>query len=80
MLIAVPSKGEQGYKHNKILPNICTFFIPESEYHQYKGLVKSMVCAKEVRGITDKKLDFKNADEQYVVMLDDDANTLAIIF
>ena len=55
---------------NKILPNICTFFIPESEYHQYKGLVTQFV-PKEVRELYRQKL-FKNT-EQYVVMLDDDA-------
>jgi hypothetical protein len=76
MLIAVPSKGRAGLTTtDKILPNTCTFFIPESEYHQYKGLVKNIVCIpKEVRGITPtRNWILKNTDEKWVVMLDDDA-------
>ena len=83
MLIAVPSKGRAGLTStNKILPNICTFFIPESEYHQYKGLVKNLVCVpKEVRGITPtRNWILKNTDEQYVVMLDDDAKHVGYNF
>lgn len=78
MLIAVPSKGRAGKTTtNKILPNTATFFIPESEYHQYKGLVKNIVCVpKEVRGITPtRNWILKNTDERWVVMLDDDAKT-----
>ena len=53
MLIAVPSKGRAGLTTtNKILPNISTWYVPESEYHQYKGIYKNVVSVpKEVKGI-----------------------------
>jgi len=79
MLIAVPSKGRAGLTTtNKILPNLSTFFIPESEYHQYKGIVKNIVCVpKEVRGITDtRNWILENTDEKWVVFLDDDAKNV----
>ncbi len=79
MLIAVPSKGRAGLTTtNKILPNLCTFFIPESEYHQYKDLVKNIVCVpKEVRGITDtRNWILQNSDDKWVVFLDDDAKNV----
>jgi len=79
MLIAVPSKGRAGLTTtNKILPNLCTFFIPESEYHQYKDLVKNIVCVpKEVRGITDtRNWILENTDDKWVVFLDDDAKNV----
>ena len=72
MLIAVPSKGRAGLTTtNKILPNLCTFFIPESEYHQYKDLVKNIVCVpKEVRGITDtRNWILENTDDKWVCLL-----------
>lgn len=74
MLIAVPSKGRAGLTTtNKILPN-ATFFIPESEYHQYKGLVKNIVTIpKEVRGITPtRNWILKNSKNKWVVFVDDD--------
>lgn len=79
MLIAVPSKGRAGLTAtNKILPNMSTFFIPESEYHQYNGIVKNIVCVpKDVRGITDtRNWILKNTDEKWVVFLDDDAKNV----
>ena len=79
MLIAVPSKGRAGLTTtNKILPNLSTFFIPESEYHKYKGIVKNIVCVpKEVRGITDtRNWILENTDEKWVVFLDDDAKNV----
>jgi len=79
MLIAVPSKGRAGLTTtNKILPNLSTFFIPESEYHQYKGIVKNIECVpKEVRGITaTRNWILENTDEQWVVFLDDDAKNV----
>jgi len=79
MLIAVPSKGRAGLTTtNKILPNLCTFFIPESEYHQYKDIVKNIVCVpKEIRGITNtRNWILKNTDEKWVVFLDDDAKNV----
>ena len=83
MLVAVPSKGRAGLTTtNKILPNICTFFVPESEYHQYKGLVKNIVCVpKEIQGITPtRNWILKNTDEKWVVMLDDDAKNVGYNF
>lgn len=79
MLIAVPSKGRAGLTTtNKILPNLSTFFIPESEYHQYKGIVKNIECVpKEVQGITaTRNWILENSDEQWVVFLDDDAKNV----
>jgi glycosyltransferase involved in cell wall biosynthesis len=79
MLIAVPSKGRAGLTTtNKILPNMSTFFVPESEYHQYNGIVKNIVCVpKDVRGITDtRNWILKNTDEKWVVFLDDDAKNV----
>ena len=79
MLIAVPSKGRAGLTTtNKILPNLSTFFIPESEYHQYKGIVKNIECVpKEVQGITaTRNWILENSDDQWVVFLDDDAKNV----
>lgn len=79
MLIAIPSKGRAGLTTtNKILPNMGTFFIPESEYHQYNGIVKNIVCVpKEVRGITDtRNWILKNSEDKWVVFLDDDAKNV----
>ncbi len=83
MLIAVPSKGRAGLTTtDKILKNNSTFFIPDSEYHQYKGLVKNIVCVpKEVQGITaTRNWILKNTEEKYVVMLDDDAKNVGYNF
>ena len=74
MLIAVPSKGRAGKtKTQRILPD-CTFFVPESELHQYQPVVKNVVgVPNTVKGITPTRnwiLD--NTEETRVVMLDDD--------
>lgn len=74
MLIAVPSKGRAGLTTtNKILKN-AVFFVPESESHQYLGLVKNVIrVPKEVKGITaTRNWILKNTDENWVVFLDDD--------
>lgn len=74
MLIAVPSKGRAGLTStNKILPN-CIFYVPESELHQYKGIIKNVIgVPKEVRGITPtRNWILKNTEEKWVVFLDDD--------
>lgn len=79
MLIAVPSKGRAGLTTtNKILPNISTWYVPESEYHQYKGIYKNVVSVpKEVKGITaTRNWILKNTNEIYVVFLDDDAKNV----
>lgn len=75
MLIAVPSKGRAGFTTtDKLLPNLCTFFVPQSEYHQYKSMVKKVVgVPKEVQGITaTRNWILQNTDEPRVMMLDDD--------
>jgi hypothetical protein len=75
MLIAVPSKGRAGMTTtNNILPNIATWFVPDSEIHQYKGLYKNLVgVPKDVKGITaTRNWILKNTTEKRVVMLDDD--------
>ena len=74
MLIAVPSKGRAGLTStDKILKESAVFFIPESEYHQYKGIVKNIECVpKDVQGITKtRNWILKNTSEN-VVMIDDD--------
>jgi hypothetical protein len=76
MLIAVPSKGRAGLTTtDKILPTVATWFVPESETHQYKGIYKNVVgVPKSVQGITaTRNWILKNTDEKWVVMLDDDA-------
>jgi len=78
MLIAVPSKGRAGSTTtNNLLPNISTFFVPESEYHQYKGVVKNIITVpKEVQGITaTRNWILQNTDNRWVVFLDDDVKT-----
>ena len=75
MLIAVPSKGRAGVTTiQKLLPNSCTFYVPKSEYHQYKPLVDNIVSVpNEVKGITaTRNFILKNTKEKHVVMLDDD--------
>lgn len=81
MLIAVPSKGRAGLTTtNKILPN-ATFFVPDSELHQYSGLIKNAIgVPKEVRGITPtRNWILKNTDEKWVVFLDDDVRQAGYI-
>jgi glycosyltransferase involved in cell wall biosynthesis len=78
MLIAVPSKGRAGKTTtDKILPN-CTYFVPSSEVHQYKSIIKNVVpVPKEVKGITPtRNWILKNTDEKWVVFLDDDAKNV----
>jgi len=78
MLIAVPSKGRAGNTTtDKILPNLATWFVPESEVHQYEGLYSNVVAVpKDVQGITaTRNWILKNNDEKWVVFLDDDAKS-----
>lgn len=75
MLIAIPSKNRAGNTTtNKILPNIGTFFVPESEIHQYQSYIKNVIgVPNNVRGITaTRNWILKNTEEKYVVFLDDD--------
>lgn len=78
MLIAVPSKNRAGRTTtNKILPNIATFYVPESEAHQYQYIKKVISVPKEVKGITPtRNWILKNTKEKRVVFLDDDAKNV----
>lgn len=73
MLIAVPSKGRAGMTTTqKVLPD-ATFFVPESEIHQYSYLNDVVPVPKEVRGITPtRNWILKNTSEKRVVFIDDD--------
>lgn len=74
MLIAIPSKGRAGLTTSqKILPN-ATFYVPESELHQYKGIYKNVIpVPKEIRGITPtRNWILKNCNDKWVVFIDDD--------
>lgn len=74
MLIAIPSKNRAGNTTtNKILPNVGTFFVPESEIHQYQSYIKNVVgVPNDVRGITaTRNWILKNSKEKHVVFLDE---------
>lgn len=75
MLIAVPSKNRAGRTTtDKVLPNVCTFFVPESEVHQYEYVKNVVAVPSDVMGITaTRNWILKNTDEKWVVFLDDDA-------
>jgi glycosyltransferase involved in cell wall biosynthesis len=75
MLIAIPSKNRAGKTTtNKILPNIGTFFVPESEVHQYSYIKNLVGVPNDVQGITaTRNWILKNTKEKWVVFLDDDA-------
>lgn len=78
MLIAIPSKNRAGQTTtNKILPNIGTFFVPESEVHQYHYIKNVIAVPSSVQGITQtRNWILKNTDEKWVVFLDDDAKNV----
>lgn len=79
MLIAVPSKGRAGETTtDKILPNICTFFVPQSELHQYGDLIKNVVgVPNKIKGITEtRNWILKYTKSKYVVFLDDDSKNV----
>ena len=82
MLIAVPSKGRAGKTTtDKIFKNTATFFVPKSEYHQYKDLVKNVVSIpNNIQGITKTRNWILNyTDETRVVMIDDDIKKLGYV-
>ena len=78
MLIAVPSKNRAGRTTtNKILPNIATFFVPQSEVHQYHYIKNVVGVPNEIQGITNtRNWILKNTNEKWVVFLDDDAKNV----
>lgn len=75
MLIAIPSKNRAGRTTtDKIVPNAGTFFVPESEAHQYKYVRHVVAVPKDVQGITaTRNWILRNANDEWVVFLDDDA-------
>lgn len=81
MLIAIPSKGRAGLTTSqKILPN-ATWYVQESELHQYRGLYKNVVGVPiNVKGITPtRNWILKNTDEKWVVFIDDDVRVAGYI-
>lgn len=78
MLIAIPSKNRAGKTTtNKILPNIGTFFVPESEVHQYSYIKNVIGVPKDIQGITNtRNWILKNTNHKWVVFLDDDAKNV----
>lgn len=78
MLVAIPSKNRAGRTTtNKILPNIGTFFVPNSEIHQYSYIKNVIGIPNEIQGITNtRNWILKNTDEKWVVFLDDDAKNI----
>jgi glycosyltransferase involved in cell wall biosynthesis len=77
VLIAIPSKNRAGKTTTqKIVPNIGTFFVPESEAHQYANIKHVEAVPSSVRGITaTRNWILKNANDRWVVFLDDDAKS-----
>ena len=78
MLIAIPSKNRAGRTTtDKILPSIGTFFVPDSEVHQYSYIKNVIGVPKEVQGITQtRNWILKNSSNKHVVFLDDDAKNV----
>ena len=81
MLIAVPSKNRAGRTTtDKLLPNLVTFFVPESEVHQYSYVKNVVGIPNDVQGITKtRNWILKNTKEKRVVMLDDDVKKTAFV-
>jgi glycosyltransferase involved in cell wall biosynthesis len=81
MLIAIPSKNRAGKTTtNKILPNIGTFFVPESEVHQYSYIKNVVGVPNSVQGITNtRNWILKNTDEKWVVFVDDDVKSCGYV-
>jgi len=81
MLIAVPSKNRAGRTTtDKLLPNLVTFFVPESEVHQYSYVKNVVSIPNDVQGITKtRNWILKNTKEKRVVMLDDDVKKTAFV-
>ena len=73
MLIAVPSKGRAGLTtSNRILPS-ATFYVPESELHQYVNIKNKIGVPKEIKCITStRNWILKNTNDKWVVFIDDD--------
>tara|TARA_R100000664_G_scaffold675_1_gene2009 strand:- start:345 stop:1061 length:717 start_codon:yes stop_codon:yes gene_type:complete len=77
MIIAIPSKNRAGRTTSQnVLPN-ATFFVPNSEVHQYKAFVKNIIgIPNNIQGITPtRNWILKNTKEKYVVFIDDDVKT-----
>jgi len=81
MLIAIPSKSRAGRTStDKIFKDACTFYVPESEVHQYSYIKNVVGVPKEIKGITaTRNYILKNTNEKRVVMLDDDVKKSAYV-
>lgn len=82
MLIAVPSKGRAGRTTtDKIMKTSATFYVPQSEVHQYEGIVPNVVgVPNDVRGITPtRNWIMRNTDRTWIVFLDDDVMSAGYI-
>jgi hypothetical protein len=81
MHIAIPSKNRAGKCTTQKIIKDCTFYVSESEVHQYKQFYDNVVgMPKEVIGITKaRNWILKNCNQKYVVMLDDDVKTAGYI-
>lgn len=73
MVVAVPSKGRAGRTTTDKILKSATFFVPESEVHQYEGRVKNVVGVPiSVKGITETRNWILKNNPGYVVFVDDD--------
>ena len=80
MIIAIPSKNRAGKTTSqKILPN-ATFFVPESQVHQYSNIKNIVGVPKEIQGITKtRNWILKNCGETRVVFIDDDVKACGYV-
>lgn len=78
MLIAIPSKNRAGRTTtHKVLPESGTFFVPESEIHQYSYVKNVVAVPKNVVGITQtRNWILKNTSDKWVVFIDDDVKNV----
>lgn len=77
MIVAVPSKGRAGLTTtNKVLPDLSTFYVPESELHQYSYIKNLVGVPKDIKGITaTRNWILKNSNDKWIVFLDDDVKS-----
>lgn len=77
MIVAVPSKGRAGRTTtNKVLPNLATFFVPQSEVHQYSNINNLVGVPLEIQGITaTRNWILQQYPNEWVVFLDDDVKS-----
>lgn len=81
MHCAIPSKNRAGKCTTQDIIKNSTFYVPESEVHQYKQFYKNVIgIPKEIKGITPtRNWILKNCNHKRVVMLDDDVKTAGYV-